>query len=89
MPKALERFLGYLIYFWSEPGEPIHVHICKGKPRKSDTKVWITENGAELAHNKSDIPKHELKQLLRYISANKDRIVANWVFRYKSGEVKR
>ncbi len=34
---------GYKIYFWSnEKGEPIHVHISKGKPRPDATKVWIT-----------------------------------------------
>lgn len=89
MPQALEKFLGYLIYFWPEINEPIHVHVCKGKPHEGATKIWITENGAELAHNDSKIPAHELKQILRYISANKDRIVADWVFRYKIGEVKR
>ena len=31
---------GYKIFFWSnENNEPIHVHICKGKPSKNSTKI--------------------------------------------------
>jgi hypothetical protein len=32
MPKTLLDFMGYKFYFWSrEDGEPIHVHVSKGK----------------------------------------------------------
>ena len=31
---------GYKIYFWSnEFGEPIHVHVAKGKPISNGTKI--------------------------------------------------
>ena len=34
----------YRVYFWSnELGEPVHVHVCKGIPSPSATKLWITE----------------------------------------------
>ena len=30
---------GYKVYFWSnEDGEPIHVHVAKGKPSPNATK---------------------------------------------------
>lgn len=33
MPKVLLDFLGYTFYFYSnENGEPIHIHVSKGKP---------------------------------------------------------
>ncbi|WP_297964841.1 DUF4160 domain-containing protein [uncultured Anaerovibrio sp.] len=89
MPQALESFLGYLIYFWYEAGEPIHVHVSKGKPQKGATKIWITQDGAEIAHNKSKIPERDLKRILRYVSSNKNRIIAEWVLRNGSGSVKR
>ena len=39
MPKVLQDFLGYAIYFWdNEQGEPPHVHVSKGKPTAGATK---------------------------------------------------
>ena len=39
---------GYLVYFWSNensPLEPVHVHVSKGIPSESTTKIWITRSG--------------------------------------------
>lgn len=71
---------GYKIYFWSnEKGEPIHVHISKGKPRPDATKVWITRRGGcILAGNGSDIPSSELNELMEFISAQYFLICAKW-----------
>ena len=45
MPNVFE-FMGYIIYFWSnENSEPIHVHVSKGNPSASSTKVWLTKKG--------------------------------------------
>ena len=64
MPKALADFLGYCIYFWIGDGkEPIHVHIAKDEPQKDATKIWIKEDGIELAHNNSHIPNKDLKAI--------------------------
>ncbi len=39
MPK-LFMVSGYTVYFWSnENGEPIHVHIAKGKPTPKSTSL--------------------------------------------------
>lgn len=79
MPKALMDFLGYQIYFWSnEQGEPIHVHISKGSPTENATKFWITRDGIELVHNKSQIPSKELKKIQKYLWANRNSIIARW-----------
>ncbi|MGN0987043.1 MAG: DUF4160 domain-containing protein [Otoolea sp.] len=43
---------GYKVYFWSnEFGEPIHVHISKGKPSQNATKVWLTRSGGCIMAN--------------------------------------
>ena len=62
---------GYRVYFWAnENNEPIHVHISKGAPVPNSTKVWLTRaGGCIVANNKSNIPKHELDELLDFIAA--------------------
>ena len=64
MPQFIRAF-GYKIYFWSnEDGEPIHFHVTKGDPSKSDTKIWLLSNGSlKLAHNKSHIPEKDLSKI--------------------------
>ena len=45
MPKLYD-FLGLKIYFWTSDGsEPIHVHVSRGKPSPSSTKIWLTSRG--------------------------------------------
>lgn len=63
MPKALLDFMGYTFYFYSnENGEPIHIHVAKGKPSANSTKFWIKRDGIVLEHNKGNIPKSDLKK---------------------------
>ena len=78
----------YLVYFWSNenmPVEPIHVHISEGDPRPNASKVWITKGKrALICNNNSNIPKHELRLLLRIIEANSDEIIRQWVEHFKT-----
>lgn len=71
---------GYKVFFWSnENGEPIHVHIAKGKPSPNATKVWLTKSGGcILASNGSNIPRKELNELLEFISAQFFLICSEW-----------
>lgn len=71
---------GYKVYFWAnENNEPIHVHISKGTPVPNSTKIWLTRNGGCIvADNKSNIPQHELNELLEFISAQFFLICAKW-----------
>lgn len=71
---------GYKVFFWSnENGEPIHVHISKGKPTPHATKIWLTKaGGCIVASNGSDIPINELNELLDIISAQYFMICAEW-----------
>lgn len=50
---------GYKVYFWAnEKGEPIHVHVSKGKPSPNGTKIWLTKTGGcILASNGSNISR--------------------------------
>ena len=85
MPKALVDFLGYAIYFWlneSEPLEPVHVHVSKGRPTPNATKIWVTRNGVRLEHNNSQIPRNELKELLNFINENKNTVIVEWATRF-------
>lgn len=71
---------GYRIFFCSnENGEPVHVHVCKGKPSPNATKVWLTSTGESiLASNGSKIPAHDLGELMAIISAQSFMIIAEW-----------
>ena len=82
MPQVFV-ILGYIVYFWSnENDEPIHVHVCKGSPQKDATKVSITEDGPVLEHNKSKIPKKDLKRILAWIAMNDELIIKKWQFHF-------
>ena len=68
MPKVLLDFLGYTFYFYSnENGEPIHIHVSKGKPSNNSTKFWIKRNEIVLEHNKGNIPKSDLKKIQKQV----------------------
>lgn len=80
MPKVLQDFLGYAIYFWvNENSEPPHVHVSKGKQTANATKFWIKRDGVELAHNRSRIKRKDLSKIEAYLLANQDTILAAWV----------
>lgn len=71
---------GYRVFFWSnENGEPIHVHVSKGKPSPNATKIWLTSRGGcILAHNGSQISAKELNELMEFISAQFFLICQEW-----------
>ncbi len=79
MPKVLLDFRGYVFYFYSkEDGEPIHVHVSKGRQSESCAKFWIKRDSVELAHNNGRIPKKDLKFIYEYICSNREEIVFAW-----------
>lgn len=79
MPN-LFRVGGYCVYFWSnENGEPVHVHISKGRPTPNATKIWLTKaGGCIVANNKSGIPSKDLSTLTELISAQYFLICSEW-----------
>ena len=84
MPKALRDFLGMSFFFWSNEQsgnslEPIHIHVCKGKPAPGATKLWLTQSGdVELCHNDSQLSEQELSRAIEYVKANYNSIIASW-----------
>jgi len=61
------------------------VHICKGKLSPNATKVWLTKNGGcILANNGSHIPEKELRELMEFISAQRER--ASYAMLKETGE---
>ena len=81
MPQVF-KIGSYWVYFWSnesDPLEPVHVHVSEGKPEATATKIWITSRGkCYLAHNKSNIPKATLKNIMRIIEARSDEVIEKW-----------
>lgn len=77
---SLFRIGRYLVFFWSnENGEPIHVHVCEGRPSANATKLWITSTGGCIvANNASRIPAKELADLIDVITAQFFAICAAW-----------
>ncbi|MCI8308946.1 MAG: DUF4160 domain-containing protein [Clostridia bacterium] len=68
------------MYFWSnEFGEPIHVHVSKGKPSQNSTKIWLTKSGGCIVANTgSKIPSQDLNHILEIISLNYFKIISKW-----------
>ncbi len=79
MPK-LFVFQGFVIFFWiAENGEPVHVHVAKGKPTPNATKIWLTRNGGVLlASNGSKLNKKELANVLDFVMLNHAEICHAW-----------
>lgn len=78
MPQIIQLF-GYIIYFWSNEGnEPVHVHVCKGKPTPNATKIWVKKDGPQVEHNRSRIPKKDLKLILSWLAINANRVITRW-----------
>ncbi|MBR0062318.1 MAG: DUF4160 domain-containing protein [Selenomonadaceae bacterium] len=77
------RLLGYLIFFWSnENNEPLHVHVCKGKPQEDATKIWL-EDEPRLEHNKSRIPAKDLNRIMQWLATNKSLVETKWNEHFK------
>lgn len=79
MPR-LFLFQGFAIFFWTgEDGEPVHVHVAKGRPTVGTTKIWLTRNGGcVLANNGSKLNKKDLANVMDFILANYDEICERW-----------
>lgn len=89
MPNLFE-ISGYRVFFWSnENNEPIHVHVCKGKPSPNATKIWLTKaGGAIIASNGSQIANKELNELLEIIAAQYFLICSKWKEHFKVETIK-
>jgi len=87
MPSVF-KFMGYVFYFWSrEDGEPVHIHVAKGRAHADATKFWLLRSGeALLVHNKSKISEKDLKKIKKVIEDNKDEIMSKWFDHFDSIE---
>ena len=87
---SLFNVSGYKVFFWSnENNETIHVHVCKGRPSKNATKIWLTsKGGCVLAKNSSDIPKQAINELMDFISAQFFVICAEWKKHFVTDTIK-
>ena len=79
MPQ-LFRYLRYCIYFCSnENQEPLHIHVCKGKPTTNAIKILILEDETPiLQNNNSRISSLDLSKIYAFIKTNKTFIRSKW-----------
>ncbi len=77
---SLFRIGPYLLFFWTgENGEPVHVHVAVKRPTRNATKIWLTRSGGcVLAHNQSEIPARDLRDIEQFVSANHELICRRW-----------
>lgn len=85
MPKLYD-FLGLKIYFWTSDGsEPIHVHVSRGKPSPSSTKIWLTSRGGcAVAKDTGELTRRELSLVCDFIVSEHAEICAAWAEKLRS-----
>ena len=55
------------------------MRVSKGRPSENGTKLWLTKGGTcILAHNKAQIPNHDINELQMLIAAQYFYICAQW-----------
>lgn len=77
---GLYRINGFLVYFWAnESGEPVHVHVSRGRPANQSAKFWILENGeVSLAKGSPDMTAKELRGIQDFVRSVSPEIVLAW-----------
>jgi hypothetical protein len=79
----------YVVFFWSnEEGEPIHVHISKGKITPNATKIWLTAGGGCIIAKKGRIPANDLSKLFTIIQDNHSLICSKWRSHFDVEDIK-
>ncbi|MBW3092274.1 DUF4160 domain-containing protein [Bifidobacterium sp. 82T10] len=83
---GLYRIHGFLIYFWAnESGEPVHVHVARGRQSPNAAKFWILENGDVLLDGVGNgMTAKELRGITEFLRSVSPDIVVSWqeVFGY-------
>ena len=75
MPLVL-RIDRYCVFFWSNEGKPIHIHVAEGNPAPSVAKIWITRAGhCYLRSNSLRIPERALRNIMRLLESHQEEIV--------------
>lgn len=89
MPTVL-KLGSYVLFFWlNETGEPVHIHVARGRPSKHATKFWLTASGGcVLASNGSRLSPKTLKSMERVITANHTEICERWIERFGAGSLR-
>jgi hypothetical protein len=72
MPTVLQASPYSFIFFSSDQGEPIHIHV---KRDRSLAKFWLSPVG--LVQNRG-FPQHELNRIERLVLANRVRLMEAW-----------
>jgi hypothetical protein len=83
MPKVLQDYLGYRIYFYSREHVPIHVHCQNGDKY---VRIRVDDNVSEYPGpaNKTTAPKQDVAKLIKYIEENKQVVREKWNIYFKT-----
>lgn len=74
---------GYKVYFCSnECGEPIHVHVSRGRPSKDAPKFWILSDGSVVPASNYNIKANDLRKIINSIYTNKRWIIGMWILTF-------
>lgn len=77
---GLYRIQGFLVYFWAnESGEPVHVHVARGRQSPSAAKFWIMQDGSvRLEKGGANMTAKELQGITDFLQSVSPDIVLAW-----------
>lgn len=85
MPKVFV-FKGFSIFIWTnEDGEPVHVHVSRGVPSKSNVKIWLLSDGTFKVQKNPDyriVSARDLCEICLQLPLYQKRILKYWLDRY-------
>ena len=81
MPKIF-MYKGFVIFIGTnEIGEPVHVHVSKGSPSKSNVKIWALSDGTFEIQKNPDyriVPAKILHEICNQLMDQYENIVSTW-----------
>lgn len=81
MPKIFEIY-GFSVSIWSnENGEPIHVHVSKGRITRNSPKFWLSRHGYFVPANDCSryFKAKELTRIIEQLNCNAGTIRLFWL----------
>lgn len=77
---GLYRIRGFLVYFWAnESGEPVHVHVARGRQSAGAAKFWILGDGSvKLDKLGADMTAKERQGIEEFLTSMAPDIVLAW-----------
>lgn len=79
VPVVLKLGSISIFFFVDEcvPREPVHVHVCRGKPSSNSIKIWLTKDKNFVVDKvkRNVLSKSELGAVIEYLDEEKHQII--------------